>query len=164
MIEIVTIENAKVKDNGIESDVEGFGGTEDDTNIFGITGVKSLPHDGETGVMIDAKGENYVVGTNNYNINITLDKGEIVIYSSDSSGNILSNARCNKDGEFVVNDGDRSAVAFDKLKEGFDQFVSDYNAELIEIQAGITSAGGVYTPTSTTANVDGSEVDEVKLP
>lgn len=167
---LVKIKNPQYKNSqGVEGkslnvDLETKGQNTDDGELYHLPGVYSKPHEDESGVVAQVGNDNIVIATHNYKLDKDVDKGNILLYSIDSTGTVKGSCLLNQNGEFIVNDGSRSAVAFDKLKEGFDKLVSDYNAELIKIQAGITSAGGAYTPTSSTASVDDSEVSEVLLP
>jgi len=148
------------------------GGTEDDAELYHVPGILSKPVDGVYGVVIDVAGNNIVVATHDYNLIKSLDKGETFLYCIDGNGNILSSAFVNKDGEFVINDGTRSAVAFDKLKEGFDELKSDFNNFINNTynlhNHPTAPLGPVSVPsvvgTQTSADIDDSEVDKVLLP
>jgi hypothetical protein len=182
MISLVTIKNAILKkiegtDPGksLSVDTLGEGGSEDSATIYLPSGFASMPHNDIEAVVVDTGEFNIVVGTHNYKLEIILEKGEGQIYSYDKDGNILSSAKCNKDGEFVVNGGARSAAAFDELKAGFDQLKADYN-DLESKWSTFANAyvpggpGGVGTPPTaaagspSTASVDGSESDKVLIP
>ncbi len=149
-------------------DLQTIGDNADDAELYFLPGFFSRPHDGETGVVIDVQGLNIVIATNNYKLDISIDKGEGLIFSYDVDGNILSSAKCDKNGNFVVNAGARKAVSFDELKAGFDQLKSDFNSFLTHVHPAGTPPGstGPVTPpvTPSTASVDTSEVPEVKLP
>jgi hypothetical protein len=81
----------------------------------------------------------------------------------------------NDSGEFVINDGARSAAAFDKLKEGFDELKADFNDLVTKwntfatayIPGSPTVQGTpptASTSSTSTASVDDSESNTVLIP
>lgn len=172
MVSLATIKNAQYKkaegtDPGksLIVDMYGRGGAEDSATIYLPSGFASNPHDGIEGVVVDTGEFNIIPGTHNYKLNIVLEKGEGQIYSYDEDGNILSSAKCDKDGKFVVNGGARSAAAFAELKAGFDTLVSDFNAHTHLYSPGPSPAAPTAAPAApSTAEIDGSESDKVLIP
>jgi len=174
MIETTEMKNARFEQfqgspgESMSVDMATYGDNTDDAGSVG------RPHDGEIGIKVFSNGLNVVVATHNYKIVITgLEKGEHQIFSYDADGNILSSAKCNKDGKFVINEGDRSATAFAELKSGFDQLKTDFNnlitAYNSHVHGGVTTGAGSSGPTptqgvSSSADIDNSEVPEVLLP
>ena len=172
MITLVDIKNAifnKIEgtDPGKSLSVNtiGKGGADDSATIYGPSGFLSKPHDDIEGVVADTGEFNIVLGTYNYKLNITLDKGEAKIFSYDADGVVLASLKFDKTGKNVFNDGDRTAVAFDKLKEGFDTLVTDFNAHTHLYSPGPSPAAPTAAPAAaSTAEVDDSEVEEVLFP
>ena len=77
------------------------------------------------------------------------------------------------DGTLEINGNSDFAVAFNDLKAGFDQLKADYNTFLTTIynlhtHVSVTSLGTPTVPVPTgsnsSASIDASKVDEVKLP
>lgn len=170
---LVTIKNGQFIEfqgspgKSLQVDMESIGGYEADAEIYHPSGFYSKPQDNIMGISVDVEGMNIIVASHDYNFDKDVDKGEAILYSYDASGNVLSSCKVNKDGEFIVNDGSRSAVAFDKLKEGFDQLKSDFNAFLTHMHpTAATGPPSVPAPPATpsTASIDDSEVDKVLLP
>jgi len=93
-------ENAPAESMSVNLKVEND--NDSDAELYYLPGFFGRPHDGETGVVAGVSGFNIIIATNNYKINIPLEKGEGVIYSCDADGTILASAKCNKDGKFVV--------------------------------------------------------------
>lgn len=180
---LTKIKNAVLKElsgapgKSLSVDLNTIGDSVDNAELYHVPGLYSKPVDETVGVSIDVNGFNIIVATHDYNYDKDIDKGESILYSIDSDGNILSSAYVNKDGEFIVNDGTRSAVAFDKLSEGFDQLKTDFDnlVTLYNNHIHITTATvgigpvGVISPTtstgsSTTADIADSEVEKVRFP
>lgn len=101
----------------------------------------------------------------------SLDAGEIEIYSIDS-GSRAAKIRMKKDGDVIVNDGDKSAVRFQELKLAFDQLKADHdilvafvNALVLPVNIPALSAGppAAQAPVSL-ANIDPAESESVKVP
>lgn len=115
-------ETAKLKNARIEKfqgapgesmlvDFAAYGDNTDDAEFFNLPGSIGRPQDGEIGIKVDASGINIVIGSHNYKIDFSgLEKGEHQIFSYDADGNILSSAKCNKNGEFVINDGTKETA------------------------------------------------------
>lgn len=159
---IETILGAPGKSMKVDTDGHG----ENDAELYHTPGVFSKPHDNVQGIEVDVNGLSIIIATHNYKLNKSLDKGESIFYSIDADGNILSSALVNDAGEFVINDGTRSAAAFDKLKEGFDKLKSDFNDLVTAYNAHTGHDAGPVPPAASfsTADIDDSEVTEVLLP
>lgn len=91
-------------------DLKTIGDSTDDGELYHTPGVFSKPHDHVIGVAHDINGFNIVVGTHDYKYDKDIDKGEAILYSIDADGNVLSSAKVNKDGKFIVNDGTKYAA------------------------------------------------------
>ena len=81
--------------------------------------------------------------------------------------------KCDKDGNVQVNGNARFAAAFDELKTGFDELKTDFNNLITifnaHVHPGVTAGGASTTATvtpgtSSTASVDDSKVETVKVP
>lgn len=176
---LVKIKNPQYKNSqGVEGkslnvDLETKGQNADDGELYHLPGVYSKPHEDESGVVAQVGNDNIVIATHNYKLDKDVDKGNILLYSIDNTGTVKGSCLLNQNGEFIVNDGSRSAVAFAELKAGFDQLKTDLNnlitAYNAHVHSGVTTGPGSSGPTpsqgvSSTADIDSSEVDEVLLP
>lgn len=104
--------------------------------------------------------------------------GEIRLYSSDSTGGELCYVYLTNDGNLELNGNDDNAVRFSELKAGFDALKADLNSlitaynshiHITTATVGATPTPGVIAPTpstgvSSSASVDTSKVENVKLP
>lgn len=150
-------------------DFGSYGSNVDDGEFYQLPGFVSIPHDGDVGISVDANGQNIVVGSHNYKIVVTgLEKGEPQIFSYDSDGNILSSAKCNKDGKFVVNEGTTEAA-----RKGDSVQIIMSAADVVTLATALLTTGA-FTPSgsppapSGSATFTGGEItsgtDEVLLP
>jgi hypothetical protein len=138
--------------------------------------------------LVDDAGDSYktVVGFDD-GITPEVDRGEIEIYSTESDGSAKSaRVKCDNQGNVEINGDADNAVRFSKLQEAFDQLKSEYDdvAEKLNqtidsltqfftayVPGGPTAVGSPSTwsytvkqANSSTADIDPSKVDEVKLP
>lgn len=104
----------------------------------------------------------------------TLERGEKIIYSLDSSNNIKAKIYLKNDGTLVLNDGTDWAIQFTEMKSAFDQLVSDFNSLVSIFNAHVhtssCTAGGTPTLVSTTsgssstADMSNAKVESVQVP
>lgn len=85
-----------------------------------------------------------------------LASGEVCIYSQFGQKILLD-----ENGDIVFNDGTDFAVAFNELKTGFDNLKSYVNNLVLPVSTGGT-AGPPVSPS--TASIDASKIDGIKLP
>ena len=89
----------------------------------------------------------------------SINKGEKLLYSRDSSGAVKAKVALKNNGEIILNDGGDFAVKFNELKAAFDQLKADFNAHVHP-----TGSPNTGTPTvPSTANMDSSKVEKVRL-
>jgi hypothetical protein len=91
------------------------------------------------------------------------EEGEIRLYSSDSSGNEKVYVYIKKDGTIEIGGDTDNLVKYTPLNTAMNQLALDINAELVKISAGITTAGGAYTPEPISIDISKSKVDEIKV-
>lgn len=84
--------------------------------------------------------------------------GERRIYSQDNNGNILFEFWLKTDGSMYLNGDADNLVRFAALKTGLDTYFNSLN---LAIAAGVTSAGGAYTPPSTPLNITAAKITEI---
>ena len=107
-----------------------------------------------------------------------VEPGEKEFYSTDNPATQkLARLKFNKDSELELNGNTDFAVRYSELKTGFDQLKTDFNNLITAYNAHIhitTATVGVGLPgviavttsvgSSSTADIDNSKVEEVKLP
>lgn len=162
MAKIVIISNARLKQlqgtpgKSLLVDIEHHG--TDNSELFQMPGIFSMPQDGIQGLVINASGEDKVVAAYDYNFAEEIEKGETLLYSYDSSGVLKGKILINEDGEIVINEGTKSAVSYAELDTALQLMVTAFNTALASKLDGGGSAGTV------TLDISASEVGEVKLP
>lgn len=86
--------------------------------------------------------------------------GEKILFSRDSYGVTQAKIYLKNDGTIEINGNADFAVAFNDLKTGFDQLVTDFNTHVH-----VESGGSTAPPTTpSAASIDTSKVTGVKLP
>lgn len=158
--------------------------TEDDVQsveLTSICGVDYNPPDDAIGFCLDIFNSGRICISSSDEIEPSVNKGEIEIYSSDS-GSKKSRIYLMKDGTIQIisdlieiNGNTDYAVRFNELKTQFDELVQKFNA-LVNL---FNTHGHIYTPgplppaysaipvlqaTASTADISGAKVEEVKLP
>lgn len=94
---------------------------------------------------------------------IALEVGERAI-AAVIDGGVKSSVHCKADGNLVFNNGADYAVQFAALKVGFDQLKKDLNGHF-HGPAGTPPAGAIPPGMiPSTASIDGSKVDKVRMP
>lgn len=103
----------------------------------------------------------------------TLKSGEVCVYSEHgqtilmkSNGDIeitgTGDIKFDANTDIELNGNTDFAVAFNDLKSGFDQLVTNFNAHIHPVTTAPGSTGIPATPS--TASIDASKVDTVKVP
>lgn len=155
----------------------GEGGKPDEVELYQHPGILSRPDGNEICAIIEIGDQRVIVGTQNYSVEKSIDKGELFIYSV-VDGVVKSSILLNRDGELIVNEGTDFAVRFSELKAGYDELKTDFNNLVTKYNAhihvttatiGASATPGTIAPTtssgtSSTASIDDSKVDKVKLP
>jgi phage gp45-like len=131
----------------------------DDAEFYHLSGIFSKPQDGAVGVVVDAGGQNIVVASHDYRLNIVVDKGETIIYSYGSGGVVLASAKFGKDGKVVINEGSKSAVSHAELNTALQAMAAAINANLA-----LKLDGTGQTPGTVTVDISAAEVEDVLLP
>lgn len=129
----------------------------------GQPGEMSNPINGSE-IIIDDVGESYKIGIAcDDGIEPTTDVGEKKYYSLDSGGAISAFINLLNTGIIELNGNGGNAVKYAELNTGLQNLVTQMQAELVKIAAGIASAGGAYTPGTLSVDISASEAAEVKL-
>lgn len=135
--------------------------------FFSPPGDDSPPSDGSIVAIIDISDAYKIAVAADDNIAPSMDEGEKKLYSSDS-GAIQAFINLLKGGNIELNGNNDNAVAFQDLKDGFDTFVTDFNTFIGVFNAHVHSSSGTGPPTTsgtiTTASVDASKIDTIKVP
>lgn len=130
--------------------------------LFQQFGFSHLPEKGSKGVLTyigNGRGNGVIIAGQNPEAAPGGSQGETVIYST-SGGTIQAKIKLDSSGNVIINDGLSSAVSFAELKAGFDQLKADFNTHIHPTPSGPSTAPTIPS----TASVDSSEVQEVKLP
>lgn len=155
--------------------------TEDDirtVEMIAQAGEDTNPAEGCRVVVLDLKGFLAGIATSD-DLTPEVNPGEKEIYSTDNPATEKKAwIKFNGNGILDLNGNARFAAAFEDLKTGFDQLLSDFNDLVtaynahIHTTTAVTGGGGppgVIAPTTSTgtpssASVDDSKVETVKVP
>ena len=171
MVETGTIKSVTITDGECSCEVD-FGAKETETCVFyEDVGNNNYPMRGDDVAVFMTDGQNTILAVFRP-IPDDLKKGEQVIYSRNSNGEIQANIKLTDDGEVNLNEGDDFAVMFNELKTAFDELLSDHNA-LVQIVNTITlpvvigtlTAGPPPAPLaqSSKADMSSAKSEKVKL-
>lgn len=125
-----------------------------------IAGVDSSPVKGTKGLFLKTTNSSEPVFLGNIGL-AEAEEGEIQIYSWDGKtkeGFIW----IKKDGTIEINGSADNAVRFSPIDSACSKLAQDINAELVKIAAGITTAGGAYTPSPISIDISDAKIDNVK--
>jgi hypothetical protein len=126
-------------------------------------GIDSNPIKGMSALYSETsqKGKGVIIGY--INKNQLAEVGEFRTFSTDATGAIKFFIWQKADGTCEIGGDSDNMVRFKPLKDGLADFITAFKLELVEIAAGISSAGGSYTP-STTIDIDiaDSKIEEIK--
>ncbi len=117
-------------------------------------GEDTNPPDGSRVLILEVGPSWKIAVASDDNIVPTMSAGEKRLYST-SGGSVVADIKLLADGTIEVNGNSDFAVAFNDLKTGFDNLVTDFNAH---------THGTQPIPTPSTASIDAAKVDTVKLP
>ena len=131
--------------------------------VQGQTGIIGNPPKGAKGLRIRIGSLDIIISSLNYQVALPENPGETKVYSTDADGVEKGTAIFKDDGTIEINGDADNAVAFADLKSGFDTLKSDFNAFLTHVH-GASGTPPVPPAIPSTASIDASKVDEVKLP
>ncbi len=115
------------------------------------------------------KGKTVIVGY--INKNQQSEPGEYRLFSTNADGIEQAYMWLRKNGNLELNGDDDNMVRFSELKSAFDELKSDFNSLVTaynsHVHPGVTSGGASTAPTpssgsSSTADISGAKIDEVK--
>ena len=107
-------------------------------------------------------GDNVIIGYLNKH-HLTAE-GEKRIFSLRPDGSMSIDIHLKNDGTLQIGGDAHTAVRFAPLNTAIQQQIAQaINAELTKIQAGITAAGGTYTPQPLNVDLSGAESQNIKL-
>ena len=107
-------------------------------------------------------GDSVIVGY--INKNQIAKPGEKRIFSLKPDGSLSFDIHLKDDGTCNIGGDTDNAVRFAALNTALQVEASKINAELTKIASGISTAGGVYVPTTLTLDISAAKIDEVKVP
>lgn len=138
------------KGKSLEIEAEALAGDNIKNDMFYPPGIMSRPPDGTYALFVpynDSRSNGVIIGINNYKLSINIEKGETLIYSTDSSGNnIKSKIKLDNNGDIdYVIDG---KFAFDNNAEKLKVLIDDLIDEIIAIQTQGSPVNHVLNPSS----------------
>lgn len=107
-------------------------------------------------------GETVIVGY--INKNRLAEIGENRLFSTDAQGNLKTFLWLKNDGTIQLGGTADNVVRFAPLNNELQDLASFINGELQSIAAGITSAGGSYTPGTLQIDISDAKVEQIKTP
>ena len=141
-------------------------------------GIDSNPVKGMLAIQAESSvlGESVVIGY--INEGVIAAKGETHLFSTNADGEEQFRIKLRDNGTIEIGGDADNAVRFSELKSGFDQLKTDfdnlvtaYNSHIHVTTAtiGATAVVGVLSPTiaagtPSTATIDASKIDEIKVP
>lgn len=91
------------------------------------------------------------------------DVGEILLYSTNSSGDSQAYTLFKNDGNIELNGNTKNLVRFQDLEAGLNSYGSGVSTELTKIAAAINAiVPGSYTPTPPSFNISAAKIDNIK--
>lgn len=128
----------------------------------GPFGVDSNPPANLRAIYADTgtKGDTVIIGY--INLNQLAEVGENRLFSTDSDGNLIFEARMRNDGTFEIGGSVDNLVRFAKLDAEMQVLAGSINAELAKISIAIAGVGGAYAPGTITINIGAAKIDELK--
>jgi hypothetical protein len=157
---------------------EASGAKGETAEIYSSPGIIGRPAKNTKGLRIRLGKIDIIVAVYNYTITPPENPGETKTFSTDAEGAEQAHINYLNDGTIEINGNDDFAVAFNDLKTGYDQLKSDFNSLVntynlhthivattgtAVAQTG-TAAATLATGTTSSASIDDSKVENVKLP
>lgn len=108
-------------------------------------------------------GNSYIIGC--VNINNQADPGEFRAYSLKEDGDLSTYIWLHKTpgpGQIELGGTDYSAVRYQPLNTGMQNFKSQINTQLTLIQSAISTLGGTYARTDVSVDISAAENDKIK--
>ncbi len=154
-------------DNFIIGAIERRKGYIIEGTLIGSSGDDSPPLSGDLVVELPRTGTGRAFMAGTISLSQGAKEGERILYSRDENGAVQAKIYLNASGEVFINDGSDFAVKFNELKSSFEQLVADFNAHTHMVSgtasAGVVTATASPTTSPSSANIDSSKVDKVRL-
>lgn len=120
-------------------DVNGHG--IDNAEFYQIPGIYNRPQDGITGLLLDCNGNNIVIAGHDYQLNESIEKGETLIYSYDSSGAVLGSVLFGSDGKIKMSNSSQDLkTLIDDLIDAIKNIVTTGSPTLHTVNAASQAA------------------------
>lgn len=141
------------------------GAQERETEHYQLHGIASGTTPDARGIEVSiGTAGRVIVATHNYNLEVEVEAGQTKIYSTTADGKTLKSLiNLDINGNIDLNGDSDFAVAFNDLKSGFDALKSDHNTFLTHVH-GPAGTPAVPPAIPSTASIDASKVDTVRLP
>lgn len=125
-------------------------------------GIDSAPLDGMVALYAETSNIEEPVIIGYINENQLAKMGELRLYSLDNNGvqSTFIHLKNNGTVEFMGNT--HNLVRYTPLNNGLQQFVQQMQTQLTLIAAGISTAGGSYTPGVLSIDIDEAKINELK--
>lgn len=107
-------------------------------------------------------GKSVIIGY--LNRNQLAEPGETRIFSVDSGGDLKTYIWLTKTGTIKLGGDADNAVRYSPLNTGLNNLVTQLQTELVSIAAGISAAGGSYSPGMLSVDISNSKVDKITTP
>lgn len=125
-------------------------------------GIDSAPLDGMVALYSDTSNSEESVIIGYINENQIANMGEIRLYSLDGNGDQSTFIHLKNNGTVEFMGNAHNLVRYTPLDSGLQQFVQQMQTQLAQIAAGISTAGGSYTPGTISININQAKIDELK--
>ena len=141
--------------------------------VHGQSGIIGNPPKGAKGLRVRIGSLDIIISSLNYGVSLPANPGETKIYSTDSDGVEKSVINLKDDGTIEINGNTDNAVSYQDLKDALDNFKTSIDSSIAGSITGhthisngpaVTTAPGVGSAPSTTIDISGSKIDEVKFP
>ena len=136
-----------------------------DVNEASPFGLSSSAPNGTTAVYSEStsNGEKILLGYLNTN-QTGVERGGFKIYSTDDTGQVQTYIYLRPNGDIELGGNNDNLIRFSALDSGLSNLDTQIQAELTKIAAGISSAGGSYTPGTIETDISQAKIDELKIP
>lgn len=120
------------------------------TELYHPPGISSAPIEKDIGAEIELGNVRLIIATHNYRIEVEPNAGEIIIYSTDSTGaTVMSQLKLDNDGHIDLNGSSKTFVTHTELNTALQSFITALN-----LHTHPTAAPGPVSPPSAPMSLD----------
>lgn len=173
-MEIGIIKTVTLVEGRLECEVDLGANWVETATLYGLSSINEYPLPGDE-VAVDIDGAEIAILALFRANPEGIESGDSILYSRDANGDMMASVKLSADGTATVNGGERSAVGYQDLKDGFDMLKDDFNNLVTvfsnhthpyvdtPIGAAVTSITGT-AGVSSSASIDSSESETLKIP